>query len=135
MGQHAEYCHDRKARRYALRGDARTKALNAFSFLLAYADEEEINLSREDLKALAAGFVKGIPVVTDDGGMTRVAAANGIECWSTIKLLRVMVIAGRIEMDTVTEILEYWEYENDLPMPRGRLRQVFREYFGADCPI
>jgi hypothetical protein len=131
----SEYCSDRKSKRYELRGDDRAKAINAFSFLLAYADEQRINLSREDLKALAAGFVKGIPVVTDDGGMTRVAEANGIECWSTIKLLRVMVNAGRIEMETVTEILEYWDYENDLPMPLGKLRQLFKEYFSEDCPI
>jgi hypothetical protein len=84
---------------------------------------------------LAAGFVKGIPVVTDDGGMARVAKANGIACWSTIKLLRLMVTAGCIDMDKVREILEYWEYEKDLPMPPGKLRQLFKEYFGADCPI
>jgi hypothetical protein len=132
---HAEYRTDRKARRYELRGENRTAALNAFSFLDAYADEHGINLSREDLKALAAGFVMGIPVVTDDGGMARVADANGIECWSTIKLLRVMVIAGRIEMATVTEILEYWDYEKDLPMSPQMLRKLFKEYYGEDCPI
>jgi predicted solute-binding protein len=74
-------------------------------------------------------------VVTDDGGMTRVAEANSIECWSTIKLLRLMVTAGRIDMEKVAEILEYWDYEQDLPMPLGKLRQVFREYFGVDCPL
>ncbi len=131
----SEYCNDRKPKRYRLRGEDGTNAQNAFTFLLAYADQHAINLSREDLRALAVGFVKGIPVVTDDGGMARVAEANGIECWSTIKLLRVMVIAGRIEMPKVREILEYWEYENDLPMGLGRLRQLFREYFGEDCPI
>jgi hypothetical protein len=131
----SEYQSDRKAKRYRLRGADATSAQNAFTFLLAYADQHAINLSREDLKALAAGFVKGIPVVTDDGGMARVAEANGIECWSTIKLLRAMVIAGRIDMAKVTEIVEYWHYENDLPMGLGRLRQLFREYFGEDCPI
>ena len=131
----SEYRTDRRARRYELRGNDRASALTAFSFLMAYGDEHQINLSREDLKALAVGFVKDIPVVTDDGGMTRVAEANGIECWSTIKLLRVMVISGRIEMDTVNEILEYWTYEKDLPMPAGKLRQLFKEYFNADCPV
>jgi hypothetical protein len=132
---HIEYRADRKARRYELRGEDRTKALNAFTFLLAYADEHEINLSREDLKALAAGFVKGIPVVTDDCGMAQVADANGIECWSTIKLLRIMQIAGRIDLETVTQIIEYWEYDKDLPMPLNKLRKLFTEYFGSDCPI
>jgi hypothetical protein len=132
---HTEYREDRRTKRYDLRGNDRTAATDAFSFLLAYADEQRINLSREDLKALAVGFVKGIPVVTDDGGTTRVAEANSIECWSTIKLLRLMVTAGRIDMEKVAEILAYWDYEHDLPMPLGKLRQVFREYFGVDCPL
>jgi len=130
-----EYRNDRKTKRYELRGNDRTDAINAFSFLLAYADEHKINLSREDLKALAVGFVKGIPVVTDDQGMTQVADANSIECWNTVKLLRLMVTAGRTDMDKVVEIFEYWEYEKDLPMPLNKLRQLYKEYFGVDCPI
>ena len=102
---------------------------------MAYADEQKINLSREDLKALAVGFVKGIPVVTDDTGMIQVAEANSIECWNTVKLLRLMVTADRIDMDKVTEILEYWDYEKDLPMQQNKLRLLFKEYFGEDCPI
>ena len=91
-----EYRDDRQWKRYELRGEARSQALDAFSFLVAYADEQQLNLSREDLKALAVGFVKGIPVVTDDVNMGKVADAHSIECWSTIKLLRVMLTAGTV---------------------------------------
>ncbi|MHB8520355.1 MAG: hypothetical protein ACYDH9_06320 [Limisphaerales bacterium] len=131
----SEYRQDRKAKRYELRGRARTDALNAFSFLVAYADSQRLNLSREDLKALAAGFVEGIPVVTDDGAMRQVAEAHSIECWNSVKLLKVMVTAGRIDMEKVTESLEYLDYENDLPMSKDKLRRVFQEYFGVECPI
>ncbi|MEI6390914.1 MAG: hypothetical protein WCT12_07395 [Verrucomicrobiota bacterium] len=58
-----------------------------------------------------------------------------VECWSTIKLLWVMLTAARINMDKVVEIIEYWDYEKDLPMPKEKLRKVFVEYFGTDCPI
>jgi hypothetical protein len=130
-----EYREDRAAKRYAPREGDRTRAATAFGFLAAYADGEGIDLSREDLRALAVGFVNGIPVVTDDRGMQRVAEAHAIECWNSIKLLRVMENAGRIDREKVAEILEYWDYENDLPMPKARLREVFREYFGWDCPL
>jgi hypothetical protein len=130
-----EYRADRQLKRYELHGEARSQALAAFSFLVAYADEQNLNLSREDLKTLAVGFVKGIPVVTDDISMAKVAAAHSIECWNTIKLLRVMLTAGRIDRDKLVEILEYWDYEKDLPMPKAKLRKVFVEYFGTDCPI
>lgn len=46
-----------------------------------------------------------------------------------------MLTAERIDMDKVQQILEYWVYENDLPMPKEKLRKVFVEYFGMDCPI
>jgi hypothetical protein len=130
-----EYRNDRRVKRYVLRGKDAKDAATAFSFLRAYADEHEINVSPEDLKALAAGFVKGLPIVTDDGGMVQVADANGIECWSAVKLLRIMETVGRINMAKVVEILEYWQYENDLPAPLHRLRLLFKEYFGQDCPI
>jgi rRNA maturation endonuclease Nob1 len=130
-----EYCADRKARRFELNGKKHQEAGNAFTFLLAYADEQGINLSREDLKALAVGYVMGIPVVTDDGGMIEVATANGIECWSTIKLLRIMQTAGRIDLETVTQIIEYWDYDKDLPMSLPKLRKLYTDYFGSSCPI
>jgi hypothetical protein len=131
----AEYREDRQCKRYELRGQARTDALNAFSFLVSYADQQRLNLSREDLKALAAGYVKGIPVVTDDRDMRAVAEAHSIECWNLIQLLKVMATGGRIDMEKVTEILEYLDYENDLPMSKDKLRREFKEYFGEHCPI
>ena len=67
--------------------------------------------------------------------MGKVANAHSIESWTTIKLLRVMLTAERIDMDKVEQILEYWVYENDLPMRQKKLRKVFVEYFGTDCPI
>jgi len=130
------YRQDRTAKRYALPGHKRPEARQAFTFLDHYADEHGLNLSREDLKALAAGFVTGIPVVSDDAAMNQVAQAHDIDWWSTIKLLKVMVNNGRIGLDTVTEIFQYWDYENDLPMPKDKIRKVFKTYFGsAECPF
>ena len=28
-----------------------------------------------------------------------------------------------------------WNYEKNLRMAHGKLRQLFKEYFNADCPI
>ncbi|MDD2711257.1 MAG: hypothetical protein PHV34_25045 [Verrucomicrobiae bacterium] len=133
--RNSEYRQDRQAKRYELRGMARSEALNAASFLVSYADSRQLNLSREDLKALAVGFVKQVPVVTDDRAMQEVAKAHSIECWNSVMLLKVMVTAGRIDMDKVTEMLEYLDYENDLPMSKNKLRKIFKEYFETECPI
>jgi len=130
-----EYVEDRQWKRYKVPRKRRLEADNAFTILAAFAKEKLLNLSLVDLKALVTGFVMDFPVVTDDVNMQQVAHAHSIECWNTIQLLKLMVTAGRIDMDKVTQILEYWDHENDLPMPRGRLREVFREYFGVACPI
>jgi hypothetical protein len=130
-----QYVQDRSGRRLELSKSLRTQADKAFQFLCNYSDEHRLNVSRVDLKALAAAFVYNIPVVTDDINMSKVADAHSIECWHTIKLLRVMVSTHRIDMEKVEEILEYLEYENDLPMHPAKLRVVFKEYFGTDCPI
>jgi hypothetical protein len=130
-----EYCNDRAAKLYPLNRKKREDVDRAVRFLAAYADEHKLNVSLVDLKALAAGVVDSIPLVTDDGDMKKVADAHGIECWSIIKLLKLLRWAGRIDDEKVVEILEYLEFERDLPMPIDRLRRVFKEYFGTDCPI
>ena len=130
-----EYCSDRAAKLYPLNRKKREEVDRAVRFLAAYADEQKLNVSLADLKALAAAVVDSIPLVTDDGGMRKVADAHRIECWSAIKLLKLMRSSGRIDDDIVVQVLEYLEFENDLPMPVDQLRKVFKEYFGTECPI
>ena len=124
-----------QGKRYEVPRKKRQDVDSAFGFLAAYADEQKFSVSRVDLKALGVGFVMGIAVVTDDVNMQQVAHANSIECWNTIKLLKLMVTTNHIDMDKVTEILEYLHHEHDLSMPKDRLRREFREYFGVNCPI
>ncbi len=51
---------------------------------MAYADEQKINLSRVDLKALAAVVCQLHSCSSPMTRMAMVGEANGIECWSTI---------------------------------------------------
>lgn len=131
----SEYRSDRASKLYPLNRKTREEVDRAVNFLAKYADEHKLNVSLVDLKALALGFVEGIPVVSDDGDMTKVANAHAIECWGIIKLLKLMFSTGRIDEEKVAEVLEYLEFEKDLPMPAHRLRIQFKEYFGTDCPI
>lgn len=131
----SEHVKDRAAKHYKVHRKTATFVDNALKFLIAYADEHKFNVSLEDLKALAVGFVDSIPVVTDDINMTKLGEAHHIECWNTVKLLKVMYSSGQIDDDKVTEILEYWEYERDLPMSLERLREIFKTYFSKECPI
>ena len=130
-----EHCADRLRKRYQARGKWSGLVSNAFTFLAGHVRCKKLNVSHEDLRALATGFVLGSPVVTDDRDMKELADAFQIECWSVLKLLRLMQVEGRIGIEDVQQVLEYLDEENDLPMGKDRLRREYRQYFNADCPI
>jgi len=133
--QQKEYQDDRAAKRLPIPRKKKSELDTAISYLAKYSQDEQLNVSLADIKALAAGLIMSIPVVTDDGPMTKLAEAHGIQCWSTVKLLKLMHNSGHVDDAKVKEILEYWNYENDLPLPLSKFRDVFKTYFGTDCPI
>ncbi len=58
-----------------------------------------------------------------------------IECWSTLKLLRLMLDCERIDINKVKEVVEYWYAENDLPMHINDFRKIYVEIFNGECPV
>ncbi len=131
----AAYKQDRCSKRYVCRGKWAGVADRAFSFLSGYAKQNGLILAPEDLKALAVGFSRQFRVVSDDRDLLSVADAHGIECLSTLDLMKLMLDVGRITMSKVNEVLAYLDHENDLPMGRNELRQWYKAHFGARCPV
>ena len=131
----SEHKLDRRNKRYSPKGKWRIAADNAYSFLAAYAAENRLNVSREDLRALAVGLARAIPVCSDDLGMRTIAEAHAITCWSSLELLKCMLTAKRIDLALVVQIVEYWQSENDLPMSKASLRTIFKNYFGVECSL
>lgn len=131
----AEYKTDRLSKCYACKGKYAQDASRAFTFLAAYAHNKLLTVSQEDLKALSVGFVRQLPVVSDDRGVRQVAEEHGIKCWLTLDLLKVMVDCGHINLTKVNETLEYWRHENDLPRGLQELRDYYCRLFGGECPI
>jgi hypothetical protein len=81
------------------------------------------------------GHARVFPVVTDDKGMQQLARLFTITCWSSLKLLKHMVDNGRIDSGKVTEVLEYWQEDVDLPAPIEKLRKEYLQLFDMACPI
>lgn len=130
------YREDRAARQYRASGKIAKQVDMAISFLAQFAHTRGVVVSPVDLKALAVGHVRGYPVVSDDGGMAKLADEVGIECWPLLKLLKLMVDEKRIVQDDVLQILEYLKHEQDLPTSnRDRIRRDYREHFGEECPF
>lgn len=130
-----EYRDDRSAKKYKCKGKQAAEAATSFSFLAAYARDNGFMLAPEDLKALAVGFVRHIPLVSDDRALFQVATMHGIECWGTMTLLKLMVDCGRITISKVNEILEYLDNEHDLPAGRAELRAQYSELFHMQSPL
>lgn len=130
-----EYRQDRETKKYSCKGKWAREADNAFSFLAGYVRQHSLLLAPEDLKALAVGFARQVPVVSDDRAIRQVADTHTIECWGTLDLLKLMVDSGRITGARVNEVLEYLDNENDLPLGKNELRERYKAFFGSGCPV
>lgn len=131
----SEYLADRQAKRFNVPRKKKKEVEIAVGFILKTADTMDLNVSLEDVTALAVGHVFSMPVVTDDVGMAELARIMGIECWGVMRLLAQMCDGVRLSNDKVDEILEYWEHEKDLPMGLKALRKEFNSLFRRKCPI
>lgn len=130
-----EYVNDRASKRYSCRGKGAAEADTAFSYLAGYARENDLRLAPEDIRALAVAFARTFILVSDDRGVQQTASAHGIECWTSLKLLKLMLDHGRITSEKLIQIVDFWDYQNDLPCSKHALRKEFRALFGFDCPV
>jgi hypothetical protein len=129
------YCTDRESSLYSPRGKTAPQVDTSLTYLIKYAQAKRIDISYEDLKALAVGSARGYTVITDDGGMQQLAELFAIECWPTLKLMKLMLDCKRIDLDKVKEVVEYWNAEDDLPRHIVDFRKLYVECFNGKCPI
>ncbi len=130
-----EFCSDRESARYAARGKTASQVETALSYLSNQAKFDCVNVSHIDLKVLAVGYARKFPVITDDKGMQRLAETFDIECWSTMKLMKLMVDCKHINVTKVREIVEYWGEDNDLPLSKPDFKLLYQEMFNEECPV
>jgi hypothetical protein len=88
-----------------------------YSFLREHNVSQGLGASRVDVKALAYGYVLGAPIITDDVDMTKLGTAFGIEIWSLLDLLKIMLNTSRANSSNIKALLGYLEYMKDLPYP------------------
>ncbi|MGB6011351.1 MAG: hypothetical protein WBI57_08810 [Desulfobacterales bacterium] len=62
----------------------------------------------------------GVPVITDDSDMTELGKVFGIEVKGLLDLLKLMYDANRIDFQEIKTLLDYLQYNRDLPYPSFR---------------
>lgn len=112
---HKEHSEERAANCFTPMGKKVNAVKVAFSYINQYAIDNNITVSFIDKRVLSVGYACGSIVVTDDLAMQGVAETFGITCFSTLDLLQLMYERGMATLSDVDAVIEYWEYEKDLP--------------------
>lgn len=127
-----KFSDNRQAEKLNIVGKQCKEVEQACSFILSEEKDQGCNLSLVDATALAIGFVKQQPVVTDDQDMCTVANALGIEIWSLLQVLKLMLDEEYIDLGRAKEIAQFLDYQDDLPCGREQFAKQFKQFFGSD---
>ncbi len=99
-----------------------------YDYMSNHARTEGLRVSPVDVRALATAYTLGIPVVTDDQDMLKLAGDYELEAMNTLALMRLMLDSHHIDMNRVHQIVAYWQYEKDIPAGfRGDYLGLFGE--------
>lgn len=98
----------------------------AYDFIWAHQKDVGYDLAREDIFCIAYAYVLQITLVTDEINMIKAAKDYEIDVMNTLELMNLMLEADFIAFDKITEITEYWKYNDDLP---GNFLKDFKRLF------
>ena len=125
-----EYVQNRK-KKLQLSNTEKEEIEFAFNFIWEYQNEFSLGLSRVDIYCVATALTLDIPLVTDDKNMIRTCREYDVEVFSTLRLLKLMLEKNFIDFNMINEIVEYWKYENDLPISSNEFQKLFRTFFNT----
>jgi len=91
----------------------------------------ESGVSPVDVKAVATAFTLKIKLVSDDGGVQDISREYGVDCMSSLAMLKLMLDNGHIDMARVRQTAAYWRYNKDTPR---KFLAEYKELFGEDAP-
>ncbi len=104
-----------RGKRLALSRKEQREIKITVEFLWRHKIDNELGISKVDILCLAHSYVLSIPVVTDDADMLEVAESFAIQAMKTLKLMRLMLDCGYVDIGRVRQIAAYWEYISDKP--------------------
>ncbi len=123
-----EYVENRK-RRIQITRSQKEQIRLTYSYIWEHNISQGLGASRVDVRALAYGDVLGVPVITDDSDMTELGKVFGIEVRGLLDLLKLMYDANRIDFQEIKTLLDYLQYNRDLPYPSFR-KDVIKAFKG-----
>lgn len=104
---------------------------NAAEYIWEHVQAGQRGLSRTDVLCVAHGLVLGVPIISDDEPMLRVADTFQVNAMKSLDLLKLMLECEHINMNKVREVVGYWTFARDAP---SGVRPHYRRLFGEDLP-
>ena len=103
------------------------------SYVAGRAEELGLTVSPVDCWALASAHVLRLSLATDDTGMQALAGdlQFGAKLLTTLELLKLMLDARRVSLEDVERVVQYWQYNRDLP---SNARENYQRLFGGPLP-
>ena len=120
---------DRRKNKLILKREMQHTIKTTRDFILAESVSRELSCSPFDIEALASALELSIILVTDDEGLFNLSVEYGVQCISTLELLKLMYDEERITMKDIQNTVYMWDYMKDLP--RNYYRD-FKSIFGIE---
>lgn len=126
-----EFVENRKRKLMPSNAERKSIAL-AYEMMWEQVKEEDLGPSEVDTKIVAMGAALQIRIVTDDADMIELAETYGVHQISSMELMKLMLDNKHIDMEKVTQVVEQWVYDKDLP--NGQFRKDFKSIFRVAAP-
>jgi len=91
----------------------------------------EVGVSMIDVKAVATALTLKVKLVSDDGGVQEISKTYGVNCISSLSLLKLMLDNKHIDLEKVRQTVAYWRFNKDTPK---NFRQDYKALFGEEIP-
>jgi len=121
-----------RSKRLSLSKQQKNELPTVYEILWDYVQTELPGPSRVDVTVLSYAYILGIPVVTDDYDMIKLAEVFEITVWKTLDLLKLMLDCAHIDLKQVRRVVAYWGYVDDYPKD---FTTDYRRLFGEAPPM
>lgn len=124
-----KHIEDRKKNKIWLKKALKDSIKKTQKFILSESLIRGYGCSTFDIECLATALELEIVLVTDDGDLYNLSEEYGVECISTLSLMKLMLEEKRISLKEIQETVYMWDYMKDIPR---NFDTDFKELFGVE---
>jgi|SRR6056297_349839 len=106
---------DRKRHKLRVKSTVQLSIKQSKQFILSESASRGFTCSPFDIECLATALELSILLVTDDEDLFNLSQDYGVQCISTLELLKLMNDEERVSLKEIQDTVYMWSYMQDLP--------------------